>query len=69
MQTSTATVSSAKDRHSGLRARLARISRSACRTAGKHGLRLAAAGAPRARSWRPWVPPQRMRPQPTPARC
>ena len=45
MQTSTATVSSAKDRHSGLRARLARISRSACRTAGKHGFRLAAAGA------------------------
>ncbi len=45
MQTSTATVSSAKDRHSGLRVRLARISRSACRTAGKHGFRLAAAGA------------------------
>jgi len=45
MQTSSATVTGAEDRHSGLRARLARISRSARLTVGKHGWRLAAAAA------------------------
>lgn len=45
MQTSMATLTSVKGRHSGMRARLARISRSARLTAGKRGCRLAAAGA------------------------
>lgn len=45
MQTPIATVNSAKGRRSGVRTRLARISRSARLTAGKHGYRLAVAGA------------------------